>query len=156
VSIQVRFAAPADYPSFLRVARETLEYHVALLPDVFRVADSAFPEPYFRELLGDTNADVIVAADGGEIVGYAIMHLRHAELSLHVPRTVAYIGNFGVLAAYRHRGIGRLIFEKCSRRAKERGVQSLELDCWEANQEALRFYAALGMRNQRRRLAMDL
>lgn len=156
MSIQVRFAAPADYPSFLRVASEALAHHVALVPDVFRSADPALPVSYFTQYLADTDADVIVAEDDGEIVGYVIMRLRHTELPLHVPRTIAHIENFGVLAAYRRKGVGRSIFERCSERARQRGAQSLELDCWEANLEALRFYAALGMRTQRRRLAIDL
>lgn len=156
MSIQIRFAALADYPGFLRVASEALAHHVALVPDVFRSADPAHPESYFTEQLGDTDTDVIVAENGNEIVGYAIMRLRRAELPLHVPRTIAVIENFGVLAAYRRQGVGRLIFERCSERARQRGAQSLELDCWEANREGLRFYAALGMRTQRRRLVIDL
>lgn len=156
MSIQIRFAVPADYPGIAQVARETLAHHVAAIPTVFRDADPALPEPFFAELLAHADADVIVAEDEGVAAGYAIMQLRRSELPLHVPRTVAYVDNFGVLAAYRRKGVGRLIFERCAERARQRGAKSLELDCWEANQEALRFYAALGMRIQRRRLAMDL
>lgn len=49
-----------------------------------------------------------------------------------------------------------MIFERCAEWGRQRGAQGLELDCWEANQETLRFYATLGMRTQRRRLAIDL
>lgn len=155
MSIQIRFAGPDDYPSFVRVARDAREHHVALLPDVFRSANP-LPRVCSTELLADTDAGVIVAEDGGKIVGYAIKRLRHAELPLHVPRTVGYIDNFGVLAASRREGIGRQIFERCTERARQRGAQSLELDCWDANQEALHVYLALGMQTQRRRLAIDL
>lgn len=125
-------------------------------PDVFQDADPAMPQAHFEELLRDRDADVIVAEDGGEIVGYAIMRLRRAELPIQVPRTAALVENFGVLAAYRRRGVGCMIFERCAEWARQRGAQSLELDCWEANGEGLRFYQALGMRTQRRRLATEL
>lgn len=156
MSIQIRDAEPADYPRFARAARETLAHHVAAVPNVFRDADPAITQSYFEERLQDTDTDVFVAVDGGEIVGYAIMRLRRAELPILVPRTATLVENFGVLAAYRRRGVGRLIFARCEDRARQRGAQTLELECWEANQEALHFYAALGMRTQRRRLEVDL
>ncbi len=105
MSMRVPVAALADYPSVVHVARETLAHHDALAPDIFRDADPALPQVYFEELVRDNDVDVIVAEDdGGEIVGDAITRLRRAELPLHVPRTVAYIDNFGVLVPYR-RGV---------------------------------------------------
>lgn len=123
--------------SLARAARETLAHHVAAIPEVFRDADPAIAQAYFEDLLHDQNACVIVAEEGGKIVGYAIMRLRHAELPIQVPRTVALIEKFGVLAAYRRRRVGRLVFERCAQWARQRGTQSLELDCWEANQEGM-------------------
>jgi GNAT superfamily N-acetyltransferase len=156
VAYQLRDAALADYPGLQRVARETLDHHVAAIPTIFRGAEDVFPESYFAALLADEDADVVVAVEDDAIVGYATMRRHGADLPILVPRTYAVIHEFGVLASHRRKGVGRAIIAWCRARAMDRGATSLELDCWEANQDGLRFYAALGMRVQRRHLAIDL
>jgi ribosomal protein S18 acetylase RimI-like enzyme len=146
----------ADYPGFARVAREVQEHHVAAAPAVFRGVDVAVPEEYFAQLVTDDDSDVIVAEVAGEIAGYAALLHRRAARDILVPRMYAHIENFGVAAAYRREGIGRRLIEACVARAKDRGATSLELDCWEANQEAIAFYTSLGMHVTRRYFAMDI
>ena len=53
-------------------------------------------------------------------------------------------------------GVGRLLFAACRERAKAMGASSLDLDCWEANQIAMRFYEAMGMRVSHRTFTADL
>ena len=36
------------------------------------------------------------------------------------------------------------------------GSSSLDLDCWEANQDAIRFYENMGMQVSHRRFTLDL
>ncbi|HEU0026015.1 MAG TPA: GNAT family N-acetyltransferase [Ktedonobacterales bacterium] len=154
--ITIRRATLTDYPGFARVAWETQEHHVALLPDVFRSVDVAVPEEYFAQLVTEDDSDVLVAERAGEIVGYAALYLRRATLDIQVPRTVGFIGNFGVAEACRRMGAGRLLFEACRDWTREKGGASLDLDCWEANQGAMRFYEEMGMRVTRRWLTLDL
>jgi len=90
------------------------------------------------------------------IVGYATLQIRHALYGIQVPRTAGFIDNFGIAEACRRMGVGRLLFEACRERAKAMGASSLDLDCWEANQGAIRFYERLGMRVNRRMFTLDL
>jgi diamine N-acetyltransferase len=156
MDIHIRLATSADYPSFLRVAREVHEHHVAAVPSVFRSVDVTVSQDYFEQLVTDNDSDIYVADDDGVIAGYAILIHRWAEREILVPRVFSYIENFGVAEAYRRHGIGRQLIAACVARAKERGASSLELDCWEANQEAVAFYASVGMHMTRRWLAMDI
>lgn len=156
MSVEIRLATLADYPGFARVAHEVHEHHVAAIPDVFQSVDVVVPEAYFAQLVEGDESDVYVAVCDGTIAGYAILQHRRASRDMLVPRIFAFIDNFGVAEAYRRRGIGRRLFEACIARAKECGAASLELDCWEANQEAVSFYTSMGMRLKRRWLAMDL
>jgi diamine N-acetyltransferase len=154
--ITIRHATLADYAGVVRVARETHERHVALLPDIFRSVEAPVPEEYFAGLVAGDDSDVLVAERAGEIVGYAMLYLRRATLDILVARTAGFIGNFGVSAARRRMGVGRRLFEACCDWARAKGATSLDLDCWEANQGAMRFYEALGMRVTRRWLTLDL
>jgi diamine N-acetyltransferase len=154
--ITIRRAALADYPGFLSVARATHEHPVALLPEIFRSVETPLPEEYFAGVVTGDDSDALVAERAGEIVGYAVLYLRRATLDILVPRTAGFIGNFGVSAACRRMGIGRLLLEACCDWAREKGAISLDLDCWEANQGAMRFYEEMGMRVTRRWLTLDL
>ena len=154
--ITIRLATLADYPGFARVARETQEHHVALLPDIFRSVEVAVPEVYFAGMVTGDESCILLAERAGEIVGYATLWVRHATLDLLVPRTVGYIDNFGVSAAARGMGVGRRLFAACRERAKAMGASSLDLECWEANEGAMRFYEAMGMRVSRRTFTSDL
>jgi len=156
MSVQVRQAVLTDYSCFARVAREVHEHHVAAVPSVFRSVDIAFSEERYAELVSDENATMLVADCDGDIVGYAVLVLRHTARDIFVPRTIGFVENFGVAKSHRRRGVGSLLMSACAAHAKERGATSLELDCWEANREAARFYASVGMHVMRRWLSMDL
>lgn len=154
--ISIRLATAADRAGFTRVARETHAHHVALLPDVFREVEDSFWEEYFDGMIAADETWIVLAERAGEVAGYATLRLRHATLPIQVPRTAAHIDNFGVAAAARRHGVGRALFAACQERARALGAQSLDLDCWEINQGAMRFYKALDMRATRRWLTLDL
>jgi ribosomal protein S18 acetylase RimI-like enzyme len=153
--ITIRSATLADYPGLARVAREVHEYHVALLPHVFRSVASPFPEGYFAGLVTGDDSDILLAERDGAIMGYATLQLRRATLDILVPRTSAHISNFGVSQAARRHGVGRRLFAACREWTRRKGGASLDLECWEANQEAMRFYEEMGMRVSMRTLTID-
>ncbi|HEU4782210.1 MAG TPA: GNAT family N-acetyltransferase [Ktedonobacterales bacterium] len=156
MDVRIRLATLEDYAGFVAVAGETHAHHVAAVPDIFRSVDVAVPQEYFAQLVAEDDADVVLVETSGKIVGYAVLLHRRAARDMLVPRSYAHIENFGVAATYRREGIGRQLIEACVARAKERGATSLELDCWEANQEAIAFYTSLGMHVTRRFFAMDI
>lgn len=156
MDVRFRLAALDDYDGFARVAREVHEYHVTAVPTVFRSVDAVMSEEDFAQLVMGADADVIVAEVNGEIAGYAVLSHRRAARDIQVPRAFAYIENFGVAEAHRREGIGRRLIAACVERAKEQGATSLELDCWEANREAIAFYTSIGMHVTRRWFAMDI
>jgi ribosomal protein S18 acetylase RimI-like enzyme len=156
MAVAVRMAVLSDYPGFARVAHEVHEHHVERVPDVFRSVDVIFSEDDFSKLLQANDSDVLVAEFNEDIVGYAVLLHRRVSRNFHVPRTISFIDNFGVSRAHRRMSVGRLLFEACVTRAKEFGAQSLELDCWEANQEAIQFYESMGMTQKRRWYSIGL
>jgi ribosomal protein S18 acetylase RimI-like enzyme len=154
--VTIRLATLEDYPGFFSVAQETHEYHVALLPNVFRSVELAVPHDYFAQMVTGKESCILLAERAGAIVGYATLQLHHATRDNMVPHTVAEVGNFGVSATHRRTGVGRLLLAACRERAKAMGARDLNLSCWEENQEAMRFYEDMGMRVSRRWLTLGL
>lgn len=81
---------------------------------------------------------------------------RYHPSLLAVEERTAYLEDLCVSEPFRRRGIGRMLFETASARAKERGAQRMDLKVWEFNEPARKFYASLGMSTQCRILEKEL
>jgi len=92
-------------------------------------------EKSFREELGNENAVFLSAADGGETVGFAILHhfLNEGE-----------VFNIAVRRTHRRRGIGALLMEGMLKAAAENGVDTIFLDVRKSNIPAQELYKKYG------------
>ena len=57
---------------------------------------------------------------------------------------------------YRKNGIGTMLIEEAKILAKENNCCRLELNCWEFNKDAMRFYINQGFEVQRRFLEINI
>ncbi|MBO8176682.1 MAG: GNAT family N-acetyltransferase [Bacillus sp. (in: Bacteria)] len=64
--------------------------------------------------------------------------------------------DLGVTKSYQGQGLGKLLFQQAVQFAKEVGAESLELGVWEFNQHAIKFYEAMGMTTQARKMEYKL
>ena len=56
---------------------------------------------------------------------------------------------------FRRQGVATELFEFIKEHAKSKGLDKIELDVWEFNDIALRFYESLGFRTYRRYMEFD-
>lgn len=83
-------------------------------------------------------ADFIVAADGGEVAGLAVIYANDLETR------AAYITLFGVKDEYGRRGTGKMLLDACEALALSRGMDRIRLEVTDRNERAVRFYAKYG------------
>lgn len=116
------------------------------LPRVVEIERSSFALPWsagaFRALMRRRDARVIVAEDGGRVVGYAALWFTGGE---------AELGDLAVDPEHRRRGIGTRLLEAAVETAARRGVGELFLQVRESNEEAIALYADAGFRRVGRR-----
>ncbi len=150
--ISIRPAEADDYEGALVLWRESDAHHVRLVPDIFRWAsDEARPRSLFKRLVKDRNRLVLVAADGGNILGLLVAELQAtAPLPLFRPARIAFVNDVVVARKARRRGLGRALMEGALEWARSREVARVELNVYEANEEAIRFYESIGYRTTRR------
>jgi ribosomal protein S18 acetylase RimI-like enzyme len=89
---------------------------------------------------GDDDHAVLVATDDDEVVGFATV----GEQAHWAGGTDAYIGELAVAAEAEGRGVGRRLVREAERWAAGRGLARITLETGAANEQARRFYAALG------------
>lgn len=116
------------------------------LPFVLAIERASFPVPWsdraFRALLHRSDARVIVADDGGDVLGYAAVWFAEDEGEL---------GDLAVAPDHRRRGVGRRLLEACLEEARRRGIERFFLQVRESNTAARRLYASQGFRTVGRR-----
>jgi ribosomal protein S18 acetylase RimI-like enzyme len=156
----LRRARPDDHPAIARILSQGHDEHAAALPWLFRATSAPFPASYLAELLADPRALVLVAVvDAGEpdakasggtttVGGYAIALLRDApDIPPLLPRRFLYLEDLGVDRHLQRRGLGRSLVEGCVAWGRDLGATALELNVFDFNQGAIRFYERLGLRS---------
>jgi ribosomal protein S18 acetylase RimI-like enzyme len=157
IETRIRPATRADFDQVARVFAEENRFHAALVPDDIQVAEPILTPAWFEELLADPNRALLVAEIDGEVAGVALLQETSGrEDPIVRPRRYLTIEEIAVAEDYRGQGIGRQLMERAAAWAVERGLGTIELDVWEANRAAIRFYERLGYKPIRRRMRRDL
>jgi len=146
--VSVRKAVPADHDDVSRLSRSVDELHRESLPWMFRVPDvEPRPRAYLESLLGRDDAVVYVAdaigADGLVGVAFGLMRAMPA-FPVFVQQRYGVLDGLVVDDAWRRRGIGKQLVQAVESWALDLGAQWLEMNVYEFNVEARRFYDALG------------
>jgi ribosomal protein S18 acetylase RimI-like enzyme len=148
-----------DYAAYLERVDELDALHREALPEFFRKPEGEPPRTmeFFEGLLGDPNVLLLGAWVDGELAGYAHAFVRDVEQRwLRVGRRDVVLDNLAVGPRWQRRGLGLALVEAVTEWARQRGAQQLQLDVWEVNGDALRFYESIGFATQRRHLARSL
>lgn len=119
--------------------------HHELYPDVFKLFDFKEIEPVFRKMLSNASVHAFVASIDGQPVGYLLCYLKQQpETAFQYAQTTLNIDQVMVLQAYRKNGVATRLLERAFSLAKEQGIREIELNHWEGNATAGRFFADNG------------
>jgi len=160
MDIIVRPARGSDHPAVERLLRQIAQLHADLRPEIFRPGSRKYDGEQFAAMLSDPNAPILVAQDEqGEVLGYAMLQVKTVGEAQHpvlLPRTFLYLDDLCVDGAARGLGVGTLLMDAVLELAKSWGIKKIELNVWECNEGAMRFYERLGFATQRRELELDV
>lgn len=146
-----RFAEEKDLKRVNEIRRQVNDVHVNGRPDIFRPGFCKEMEERIYELWQGENRAIIVAERDHVICGMAcVEYMTKPESPYNLERKIYHVEEFAVDEAFRRQGVGTELFEFMKRDAQEKGFPKLELDVWEFNESAIRFYEAVGFHQFRR------
>lgn len=94
---------------------------------------------------------IIVCEKDGEIVGFSCLEIvKKPDSPYCFSREFLRVVEIGTDENHRRQGIGSEIFDFIKNFAKEKGFNKIELDMWEFNESALKFYESMGFKTYRR------
>lgn len=141
----IRRARSEDYARTCQLNDGLDELHRDHLPWLFKAPDvQPRSEADFAERIRREDSAVIVA-DAGHVVGIAVGLLRAApEFPVFRKQCWGILDGLVVDPSWRRRGIGKRLTHAVEEWALESGAAWVELNVYEFNVEARRFYEALG------------
>ena len=152
----IRPAEKRDIPRIYDMLGQILHLHAELRPDVFRADREKFTPDELEELFVRDDRPSFVAEEDGTCVGYALCEIKERQSPQFVKRRVLYLDDLCVYKSARGRGIGRALVEFLLGYAEEIGADSLELNVWECNADAVAFYERMGFKTQCRHMEIAL
>lgn len=123
--LNLRLATAADAQQIADLSRDLIERGLGWTWHRGRVLRS----------LRARETNVLVAAEGSRVIGFAIMEYGD---------TRAHLLLLGVHAAYQRRGIGKRLLAWLEETALAAGISAIELELRQSNYGARRFYHQLG------------
>jgi diamine N-acetyltransferase len=155
MNVSVRAARPEDLVALARLLDEIVAFHYGEDPTQFREPAAVEHHRYLEERLQDLDAAVFVAEDQGDLAGIAVTVIREAPPLLH-PNRFVLLENLAVATKFRRTGVGRKLVDAAILWARARDMRELDLNVYEFNHSAIRFYEAIGFRTVSRRMKRTL
>ncbi len=139
---QIRFAESKDYEQVNAIMNQVQELHVMWRPDIYRACDTVLPQEMFEGMVSAQT--MLVAEEGGNILGLLAFTHRHIETPAHVTRDVLFIDSMAVDEVHRGQGIGHQLFAKIKEIAEAKGFDGVELQVNARNHAAYEMYKKYG------------
>ena len=122
------------------------QIHYYNRPDIF-TPNQPINEKYFDEILNSTVKHCFVYEKEGKLIG-AILYKEFETENYDSlkPRKFFKIYDIVVKQEFRRQGYGTKLFEFVKEQAKTNDVDSIEVEAWAFNDEAINFYKKLNMK----------
>ena len=158
MNLKIREAISDDYTEVCKLIVEVHKLHLKSRPNVYLDINNPLEKEYFDGLLssGNTKLFIVENDDNKELVAYSIIQIMNTKNPIYIPRTFAYIDDFCIKSKFKRTGIGRLLFNHIVEYAKAENATSLQLNVWEFNEDAIKFYETMGMCTRNRRMEVNL
>ena len=155
MNVSVRPARTEDLIALARLLDEIVAFHHSEDPSQFREPAAAEHRRYLDERFQDPDAAVFIAEDQGVLAGIAVTVIREAPPFLN-PNRFVLLENLAVATKFRRTGVGRKLVDAAVLWTRARDMQELDLNVYEFNHSAIRFYEAIGFQTVSRRMKWTL
>lgn len=144
--VVIRPFVAADYEAVRALCEELDTRHRQAAPWLFAEPEQE-PRPpgHFESRMEAGRAAVLVADEGGSVIGHIIMEVREPPpFPVFKRQRVGVIDDLAVLHTHRRRGIGTQLLRAGEAWLIDAGANVLELNVYAFNVEARAFYEAVG------------
>ena len=144
--MEIRRARVEDIPRLNDLLGQVLRIHHEARPDIFKGGVTKYTPEELSVLLKDPMRPVLVAEEGGMVLGYCFtVIIRHENDNILADIKTLYIDDLCVDESCRGRGVGKALYSAALELAGELRCYNVTLNVWECNGDALAFYRRMGL-----------
>ena len=155
--MDIRQANNNDITQMIQLLYEVAKLHIEKRTDVFKIKSHEEIKSNLEEMIQDESNIILIAEDKQIVVGVIICKIREINNHTNLKNTkVLWINEICVKQEYRRNGIGHSLIEKAKEIAKANNCLRLELNCWELNEGAMKFYENQGLTTQKRVMEINI
>lgn len=153
----VREAKKEDINQIVPISMQVAQLHFDKRPNMFKMKNKEETEKDIKEIFEDKEKNILVCVDNSKIVGvliYKIKRIKNHE-DLKDAATI-WIDALGVSEECRRKGVGKQLMDEVIKIAQKEAYERVELNCWEFNADAIKFYESQNMVTQRRIMEIEI
>ena len=145
----IRRAKMDDIESLNNLLGEVLLTHHSIRPDIFKDKGAKYNRDELSKLINNDKKPIFIYEDNNKVIGHLFLEIREYEANVIIPYKSLFIDDLCVLKEYRGQGIGKELMEYAFEYAKRIGARNIELNVWNKNDSAIKFYESLGLTVQK-------
>jgi ribosomal protein S18 acetylase RimI-like enzyme len=152
IDMNIREANSDDKKQIASLFSDENDHHYDLQPDVFNNLSESeiLPENWFENILNNDTRFIFVSEIETQIVGLIYFTIHQVlDDPLCKQKNWIYIEEMAVLKSYRGKGIGKELLDFVETYAKQVKAESIRLDVWENNEDAVYFYKSNGFQTKK-------
>jgi ribosomal protein S18 acetylase RimI-like enzyme len=147
ILIHIILAEESHIPGILNVWKEFMDYHKKLDSLFTRRKNSHLKfEKYIKELIKSNNAQVLVALDKEDVVGYSITLIGFYP-PVFKRRVYGLINDLAIKETHRRKGLGEQMLSKMFQWFKSHGLDRIELRVSMRNKIGYSFWKKHGFKD---------
>ena len=156
--IKIRFATEKDVDDIMKLLLQVHRVHSSIRSDIFKVGSTKYSADELKGIIADKNSPIVVAVDKDDrVLGYSFLQIVEIKNNRSLVDTkYIYIDDLCVDEGSRGKGIAKSILEEVKNYSKKLGCNSLRLNVWKGNDNALRFYEKMGFVELKREMEILL
>ena len=153
----IQVLASKDHILIARLNEEIQMLHHSLYPDIFKPFHQRQMEKAFEKMLAQENAFAYIATYEDQPAAYILTFVvgRKESVFMKAFRSL-YIDQLLVLEAFRKKGIGSALMQQAKLVAREKGLDTIQLDHWSANEGARHFFLQQGFSYYNERMFLPI
>ena len=142
----IRQATPKDSLLLSSLSMDVQNLHVEHHPDIFKVPHhDDFAKTFFDEALADLTTRIFIAEENGQALGCILCRLIESpENPFRFAVRYLEIDQISVRPAAQGTGVGTELMNQAEMVARELGVPRIQLNSWDFNVDAHRFFERNG------------
>ena len=150
--MEIKEATKEDIEQIISLLQQVSELHYINRTDIFRRKSKNDIKEYTIEILENNEKKIIVAIDEMlKIYGVSIFKVKEGKCHINLKSSrILWIEEICVDEKCRKNGIGKMLMLEAENVAEKLNCKRIELNCWEFNETAIKFYEEIGMETQRR------